>query len=74
MADTPPVETPAAKAVRLLGAKRIAPACDLTTNAVYKWANFGDGRIPAKHQGQVLALARQMGVSLTAEDLIGAAA
>ncbi len=66
-------ETPAAKAVRLLGAKRIAAKCDLTTNAVWRWASDGQGRIPAKHQLQVLALADEMGVSLTAAELVGAA-
>ncbi|HUO22183.1 MAG TPA: hypothetical protein VMU59_06675, partial [Caulobacteraceae bacterium] len=39
-------ETPAAKVIRLLGVKRLAWACDLTTSAVQKWS-AGPGRIPA---------------------------
>lgn len=65
-------ETPAAKAERLLGAKRIAAACDLTTNAVWKWRTVGEGRIPSRHVAKVLELARAQNVPLSAEDLIGA--
>jgi hypothetical protein len=64
-------ESPAAKAVRLLGAKRIAAVCDLTTNAVWKWSTQGAGRIPAKHQPAVLDLARRQDVAFTASDCIG---
>jgi len=64
-------ETPAEMATRLLTAKRIAYACDLTTNAVWKWATSGHGRIPSRHLPTVLALATEMGVSLSAGDLIG---
>lgn len=71
---TMPYETPAAKVIRLLGAKRIAAELDLTTNAVWKWETQGGGRIPAKHQTGVLALAARLGVSLSAADVIGAAA
>lgn len=63
-------ETPAAKVVRILGAKRIAAACDLSTNAVWKWATSGGGTIPSRHQGTVLALARELEKPLTAADLI----
>lgn len=63
-------ETPAAKVIRLLGAKRIAAACDLTTDAVWKWPKIGGGRIPARHQGTVLQLADNMGVPMTARDVI----
>ncbi len=63
-------ESPAAKAIRLLGAKRIAAACDLTTDAVWKWPKKG-GHIPARHQPTVLALALEKGVALGAADLIG---
>lgn len=66
-----PQESPAEKAERLLGAKKIAGACDLTTNAVWKWRSQGGGRIPAKHQSAVLQLAKTMGAPLTAQDLIG---
>ncbi|ODT88130.1 hypothetical protein [Phenylobacterium sp. SCN 70-31] len=68
-----PQETPAAKAIRLLGAKRIAATCDLTTDAVWKWANQGAGRVPSKHQPAVLRLAQDKGVPLSAADLIGVA-
>jgi hypothetical protein len=64
-------ETPAARAVKLLGAKAIAGACDLTTNAVWKWSTMGQGLIPSRHQAAVLALARRKGVALTADDIIG---
>lgn len=64
-------ETPAELATRLLGAKAIAHACDLTTNAVWKWASSGGGRIPSRHLPTVLALAAEKGVSLTANQLIG---
>lgn len=65
-------ETPAAKAIRLLGAKRIAAECDLTTDAVWKWPKTGGGRIPARHQSTVLQLAGRMGAQLSAADLIAA--
>lgn len=64
-------ETPAALAMRLLSAKRIAHACDLTTNAVWKWDTVGGGRIPSRHLPKVLELARELGVEVSAEDLIG---
>lgn len=67
-------ETPAERAERLLGAKRIAAACNLTTNAIWKWRTVGDGLIPAKHQATVLRLARELGIELTAEQVIGGAA
>jgi hypothetical protein len=66
------IERPARKVIRLLGVKNVAHACDLTTDAVYKWANRGAGLVPAEHQAGVMALARQMGVPLLADDLIGA--
>lgn len=68
-----PQETPAAKVVRVLGAKQIAAKCDLTTDAVWKWATQGEGRIPSKHQPAILELARERSVDLTAADLIGVA-
>lgn len=67
-------EAPARKAIRLLGVKSIAHACDLTTDAVHKWANRGGGLIPAEHQATVLDLARRQGAPLGASDLIGRAA
>ncbi|MBU1522093.1 MAG: hypothetical protein KJ728_11810 [Alphaproteobacteria bacterium] len=67
-------ETPAGRAMRLLTAKRIAHACDLTTNAVWKWETSGGGRIPSRHLPTVLDLARQMDVDLPAVDLIEARA
>jgi hypothetical protein len=66
-------EAPAVRAIALLGAKRIAHACDLTTDAVYKWPKLRGGHIPAKHQSAVLLLARERGVPFTAEDVVGAA-
>lgn len=64
-------ETPAALAMRLLSAKRIAHACNLTTNAVWKWDKTGSGRIPSRHQPAVLALAAELGVPFSADDIIG---
>lgn len=64
-------KSPAARAIGLLGAKRIAHACDLTTDAVYKWPKLRGGHIPSKHQGAVLELARDKGVEFTASDIIG---
>jgi len=65
-------ETPAAKVIRLLGVKRLAWACDLTTSAVQKWS-AGPGRIPA-HQAAVCKLAKDLGVELSAAEIIGVAA
>lgn len=72
------IETPARKAIRLLGVKRIAAACKsdshpdgLTTDAVHKWAQRRGGLIPAEHQGSILDLARVLGQAMTAEDVIG---
>lgn len=64
-------ESPAAKAVRLLGLKRIAAKCDLTTDAVRKWEKQSGGRIPAKHQRAILELAREKSVAFTAADCVG---
>lgn len=62
-------ETPAARAVRVLGAKKIAAACDLTTNAVWKWERF----IPSCHMPAIWRLAKAEGKAdqLTAEQMIG---
>ena len=66
-------ETPSAKAIRLLGVKRIAARCDLTTDAIYKWPKQQGGTIPSRHQPSVLALAHEMGVRFTPADVIGVA-
>lgn len=65
---------PAVRAIELLGAKRIAHACDLTTDAVYKWPKLRGGHIPAKHQSAVLKLAKAQGVAFSAADIVGVAA
>lgn len=67
-------ESPAAKAIRLLGPKRIAQKCDVTTGAVYKWPYRAGGIVPAKHQLAVLELALDEGVAFTAGDMIGVSA
>lgn len=64
-------ETPANRAVRLLGLIDLAHACRLTTDAVRKWQKSKGGLIPAAHQAGVLRLAREKGVTLTAADIIG---
>jgi hypothetical protein len=64
---------PATLAIQRLGAKRIAGACDLTTDAVWKWPRDNADRIPAKHQPTVFRLAVGMGVALSAEEIIGVA-
>jgi hypothetical protein len=63
--------TPASRAIRLLGVKRIATRCDLTSDAVNKWSQAPGGLIPARHQRQVLELARELGKDFTAEDILG---
>jgi hypothetical protein len=65
-------ETPAAKAVRLLGVKAIAQRCDLTTDAVYKWPRRDGGLIPARYQRAVVTLAAERGVEFGIEDVVGA--
>lgn len=67
-------EMPAARAIRLLKAKRIAAACDLDSSAVLKWVTRGAGLIPSRYQRRVLQLARSYGVDLTAEHIVGLAA
>jgi hypothetical protein len=67
-------ESPADAAIRLLGAKRIAHACDVTTDAVRKWTKRGSGLIPARYQGAVFGLARELGVELSPSTLMGLAA
>lgn len=64
-------EKPALRATRLLGAKSIAHVCNLTTNAVWKWATNDEGLIPARYQRRILNLAGERGLTLTAEDVIG---
>jgi len=67
-------EAPAEKAIRLLGAKAIGTRCNLCTDAVWKWVTRGNGLIPARYQQRVHALARERGIDLSAEDIIGVAA
>lgn len=67
----PENETPAALAMRLLSAKRIAHVCNLTTNAVWKWETVGGGSIPTRHLAPILTLAAEMGIELSAGELIG---
>ncbi len=66
-------ETPAAAAIRLLGAKAIAARCDLTTDAVWKWPKRDGGTVPARYQPTILSLARDRGIRLTPEQIIGVA-
>lgn len=63
-------ETPAVRAVRLLGLIDIAHACRLTTDAVRKWQKSKGGFIPAQHQAGVLRLAAEKGVPFSAADVI----
>ena len=69
-----PVESPAAKAIRLLGAKRIAAHLNLTTDAVWKWRSAYGGFIPSRYQRDVFDLAAKQGVILSAADIIGVSA
>ena len=59
-------EKPPALVIRLLGVKRLGAACDLTSNAIHKWGDV----VPSKHQPAVLALARDLGIDLTADEII----
>ncbi|WP_018061907.1 hypothetical protein [Caulobacter sp. UNC279MFTsu5.1] len=63
-------ETPAVRAVRLLGLIDIAHACRLTTDAVRKWQKSKGGLIPAQHQAGVLQLALDKGVQFDASDVV----
>lgn len=67
------IETPAALVIRLLGVKVIAEACGLSTWAVYRWPATTLGHIPHKYQPTIYELARQRGLPLTAEEIIGVA-
>ena len=62
-------ETVAARLIRLLGVKKIAEACAISTWAVYRWPST-EG-IPTKHQRALYYLAKREGVRLTAEQIIG---
>jgi len=66
-------ESPATRVIRLLGAKRIAAHCDLTTDAVWKWAKRGGGMIPARYQFAILGLAEREGKPLLVDEIIGRA-
>lgn len=68
--ETTTVDTPAARAVGLLGLTDIAHACRLTTDAVRKWLKSKGGLIPAQHQAAVLALAQAKGKELAPSDVI----
>jgi len=65
------VENPAALAIRLLGAKRIAAHCDLTTDAVWKWPKRDGGTIPARYQRAIHDLAQTEGKPITPAEIIG---
>jgi len=64
-------ESPAAKVIRLLGAKRVAAKCDLTTDAVWKWRLLNAGTIPSRHQLAIYELAKEQGVALSPAEIIG---
>jgi PP-loop superfamily ATP-utilizing enzyme len=64
-------EKPAQRVIRLLGVIDLAYACRVTTSGIHKWAASRGGLIPSQHQAAVLRLAREKGVDLTAEHLIG---
>jgi hypothetical protein len=65
-------ERPAAKVIRLFGVESIAEACGLSPWAVYAWqSRKRPGHIPAAYQATIYDMARQRGVPLSAEQIIG---
>lgn len=57
------------------GVDAAAKAAGVPTKRVHAWAapveqRGGGGRIPAKHQGRILVVARRRRIRLAAEDLI----
>lgn len=57
------------------GVNQLCAAAGLTKKRVHGWRTpveqkGAGGRIPAKHQGDILRAARERGIALTAEDLI----
>lgn len=56
----------------MLGAKRLAQVCGLTTDAVRKWDQRG-GLVPSEYQAAILRVAEAEGLDLCPRDLIAEA-
>lgn len=72
-----PEETPVGRVIRLFGAAKASAIAELTTDAVRKWdrpiaKGGGGGLIPSRYQHRYLRAASELGVALTAADLIAA--
>lgn len=61
--------TPAERVISLFGVRPLAAVLDIDPGAVIKWRER-TGRVPSRHMGAILALARKRGVALTADELI----
>ena len=71
-------ETPAARAVRILGMRRVMRLCGISEDAVKKWERAVSrggtgGLIPQVYQHRLLAEAEADGLDLTARDIIAEA-
>lgn len=70
-------ETPVARVIRAFGAAKASAIVELTTDAVRKWdrpisKGGGGGLVPSRYQHRYLRAASEMGVPLSADDLIAA--
>lgn len=67
--------SPSRKARLVLGSRRLAELCGLTTDAIRKWDRVRSkggtgGLIPSQFQARILATATAEGLPVSAEDLI----
>lgn len=64
--------SPSRRARKVLGARRLAEICGLTTDAVRKWDQRG-GLVPAEYLERILRAAEAERLPLAARDLIAEA-
>lgn len=73
------METPAEAIIRKCGGHAaVAEICGVHVTRVYRWTypkarGGSDGLVPTRHQGQLLAGARQRGVNLSPDDFFASA-
>lgn len=69
--------TPAARVIAAFkGVRETARILNISSSTVSRWQKSKDeggtgGRVPTKHQAEILRVAKERGVALTAEGLIG---
>ena len=73
-----PVPSPSRHARRVIGARRLAEICGLTTEAIRKWdrplsKGGTGGLIPARYQSVILETADREGLPIRSRDLIAEA-